>query len=132
MTQTGVITRLLDKGMAEVAVDRQTACGHCSGCGECVYGKRILVEAQNTIFAQPGERVVLEGETSVIMKMALLVYFLPVLTLFAGYLVGALLRFGQDMCIAASGVGLTLGAAAAVLLGNRHKKVDYRVVRYSR
>ena len=31
MTQTGVVTKLLDKGLAEVAVERVTACGHCSG-----------------------------------------------------------------------------------------------------
>ena len=52
MTQTGVVTKLLDKGKAEVAVERVTACGHCSGCGECIYGKRITVAAEK--FHCPG------------------------------------------------------------------------------
>ena len=67
MTQTGIVKKILDKGMADVAVERVTACSHCSGCGECIYGKEIHVEAENKIFAQPGERVVLESKTTTIL-----------------------------------------------------------------
>ena len=30
MTQTGIITKILDNGLADVAVERVTACSHCS------------------------------------------------------------------------------------------------------
>ena len=132
MTQNGVITKLLDKGMAEVAVERMTACNHCSGCGECIYGQRIVVAAENTIFAQPGERVVLESKTSVIMQVTLLIYMLPVALLFLGYAVGALAHLDQQWCIVSSGIGFGLGAVAATLLGKRFKKIDYRITGYSR
>ena len=132
MTQTGVITRLLDKGMAEVSVERITACSHCSGCGECVYGKNIVVAAENAIFAQPGERVVLESKTSVIMKATLLIYMLPVVMLFLGYGAGAALRLDQQWCIVSSAVGFGLGALIATFLGRRFQKIDYRIIGYKR
>ena len=132
MTQNGVITKLLDKGMAEVAVERVTACGHCSGCGECIYGKRIVVEAENAIFAQPGERVVLESKTAVIMKVTLLIYMLPVALLFAGYAVGAIMGLDQQWCVVSSVIGFGLGALAATYLGRRFQKIDYRIVGYKR
>lgn len=130
MKQNGVVTKLLDPGYAEVAVERGTACGHCSGCGECVYGKRILVRAKNTVFAKPGERIVLESETGVITRTALMVYMIPVALLFIGYAVGAALGLAQDMCIAASGVGVAIGAFIVVIIGNRQKKIDFRITGY--
>ena len=130
MTQTGVVTKLLDKGLAEVAVERVTACAHCSGCGECIYGKQLYVEAANKIYAKPGERVVLESSTSTIMKVTLLIYMLPVLTFFLGYAVGALLKLDQEGCIISSAVGLSVGVLISVELGKRFKKIDYSITGY--
>ena len=132
MTQTGIVTKLLDKGFAEVAVERVTACSHCSGCGECIYGKQISVTAHNKIFAQPGERVVLESETKTILKVTLLIYMLPVAMLFLGYAVGAMLHLDQERCVIASAVGLALGAAASTTLGKRFQKIDYFITGYRR
>lgn len=132
MKQTGVVTKLLDNGLAEVAVERGTACGHCTGCGECVYGKRILVPAENQIFAKPGENVVIESETGVIMETALLIYMVPVVMLFLGYGLGALLHLSQGRCIALSLAVCVLGIGIVTLLGRRHKKIDYRITGYKR
>ena len=133
MRQNGVVTKLMDGGLAEVAVERGTACGgNCSGCGECVYNKRILVAAQNLIFAQPGERVTLESETGVIMQAAVLVYLVPVIMLFLGYGLGALLHLSQGRCIALSLGVCAVGAGIVTVLGRRHKKIDYRITGYSR
>ena len=132
MTQNGVVTKLLDKGMAEVAVERATACHHCSGCGECIYGKQIVVQAENAIFAKPGERVVLESHTATIMKATLLIYMVPVILLFLGYAVGTMLRLSQEMCVVASIVGVAVGAIAATTIGQRFKKIDFRITGYSR
>ncbi len=132
MTQTGIVKRLLDKGMAEVSVERITACAHCAGCGECIYGKEILVEAQNKIFAQPGERVVLESETRTILQVTLLIYMLPVAGLFLGYGVGALLGLDQEKCVITSALGLAAGAGLSVLLGKRFRKIDYAITGYKR
>ena len=132
MTQTGVVTKLLDKGFAQVAVERVTACHHCSGCGECVYGKQIYVEAQNKIYAKPGERVVLESATKTIMQVTLLIYMLPLALLFIGYAVGALMHVDQQTCVITSAVGFAIGAMIAVELGKRFKKIDYTITAYKR
>ena len=132
MTQTGIVKRLLDKGMAEVSVERVTACAHCSGCGECIYGREILVQADNRIYAQPGERVVLESETKTILQVTLLIYMLPVAGLFLGYGVGALLGLDQAKCIISSAVGLGLCALLSTYLGRRFQKINYCITAYKR
>ena len=132
MTQTGIVKRLLDGGMAEVSVERVTACAHCSGCGECIYGKEILVPAINRIYAQPGERVVLESETKTILQVTVLIYMLPVAGLFLGYAAGALLGLGQEKCIITSALGRGAGALLSTYLGKRFKKIDYFITGYKR
>ena len=132
MTQTGVVKKILDKGMADVAVERVTACSHCSGCGECIYGKEIHVEAENRIFAQPGERVVLESKTTTILGVTLLVYMLPVVMLFVGYAIGAALHLDQQQCIIASAIAIAIGVIASTELGKRYKKIDYYITGYKR
>ncbi len=132
MTQTGIITKILDNGLADVAVERVTACSHCSGCGECIYGKEIHVEAENKIYAQPGERVVLESKTTTILAVTLLIYMLPVAMLFAGYAIAAAIGLDQEKCIIGSALGIAAGAAAATGLGKRFKKIDYFITGYKR
>lgn len=132
MTQTGIVKKLLDKGMAQVEVERVTACQHCSGCGECIYGKQILVEAANKIFAQPGERVVLESATKTIMQVTLLIYMVPVFMLFFGYAMGALLHLDEQGRVISSAIGFALGALISVWLGKRFKKIDYTITSYYR
>lgn len=133
MKQTGTVTKLLGNGVAQVSIERGTACGgHCSGCGECVYGKQIFVEAENKVLAKPGDRVTIESETGVIMRVAVLIYLVPVVMLFLGYGLGALLRWSQAECILSSFVSLLIGVAIITLLGRRHKKIEYAITGFSR
>ena len=133
MTQNGVVTKLLDGGMAEVAVERGTACGgHCESCEACVYASRLVVAAENRIYAAPGERVVLESETKRIMGAAALVYLLPVALLFAGYAIAAAGGLKEGTCILASIIGMAIGGIAAVVFGRRSKKISFRITGYTR
>ena len=133
MKQNGTVTKLLDRGRALVAVERTTACGgHCGGCEACVFDSRLLIEAENTICARPGEQVVLESETKRVLGAAALVYLLPVALFFAGYAAGALLSLTQGQCVATSLLGVALGGALAVFLGRRRKEIAFRITGYSR
>ncbi len=133
MTQNGTVTKLLDDGKAEVAVERGTACGsHCDGCETCIYASRLLIAAENTVYAQPGDRVVLESGTRGIMDAAFLVYMLPVILFFAGYAVGALCGFGQGLCVLTSLIGAALGGALAVFFGRRHEEITFRITGFQR
>lgn len=133
MRQNGVVTRLLDKGRAEVSVARGTACGgHCAACDACVYESRLLVEAENAICAQPGERVILESETRRVLGAAVLVYLTPLALFFLGYAIGAALDLKQGLCIGLSLLGAVAGSGLAVLLGRRRKAIDFRITAYER
>lgn len=133
MTQNGVVTKLLDRGRAEVAVERGTACGgHCDGCETCIYAAKLLVSAENDVFAKPGDRVVLESATKSVMGAAALIYLVPVALFFAGYAVGAAWGLSQGMCVLTSLAGAVLGGALAVFAGRRRKEIVFRITGYCR
>ncbi len=133
MTQNGVVTKLLDRGRAEVSVERGTACGgHCDGCETCIYATTLRVEAENAVFAQPGDRVVLESGTKAVMGAAFLVYMLPLALFFLGYAVGALLGLRQGLCVLTSLAGVLLGAGLVVLIGRRKREITFRIVGFQR
>lgn len=133
MTQNGVVTRLVDHGKAMVAVERGTACGgNCGGCEACVFDSRLLIQAENPVFAKPGDRVILESGTGGIIGAALLVYMLPVLLFFVGYAVGAAFSLTQGLCVLTSLAGLCAGAALAVLIGRRKREIVFRITGFSR
>ena len=65
MVQTAKVTRVLADGRAEVAVKRQSACGHdCSkcggGCSELMVSSTVAVIAANPVRAMPGDMVLVE------------------------------------------------------------------------
>ena len=133
MKQNGIVTKLLDNGLVEVSVERGTACGgHCDGCETCVYAAKLLVNAQNPVYAGPGDRVVLESESKSIMGAAMLVYMLPIVLFFAGYAAAAAFGAGQGVCILSSLAGVLLGAAAVVIVGRRKKEIVFRIVGFQR
>ena len=133
MTQNGVVTKLLDKGRAEVSVERGTACGgHCDGCETCIYANRLLVCAENPVYAEPGDRVILESGSGGILGAALLVYMLPLVLFFAGYAAGALGGLRQGLCVLTSLAGLLLGSVLTVLLGRRRKEITFRITGFQR
>ena len=132
MTQNGVVTRLLDNGRAEVAVERGTACGgNCSGgCEACVYASRILIQAENLVYAAPGDRVVLESRTSSIVGATFLVYMLPLLCFFAGLAAAMTAGLKQGLCAAISVLSAAAGTGGAVLIGRRKKEIAFRITGY--
>ena len=133
MTQNGVVTKLLDNGRAEVAVERGTACGgHCDGCETCIYASTLRIAAENDVYARPGDRVILESGTGGVIGAAMLVYLVPVLMFFVGYAVGAAAGLGQGMCVVTSLAGAAAGGAVAVLIGRRRREIVFRITGFQR
>lgn len=134
MTQNGVVTKLLNNGRAEVSVERGTACGgNCSGgCEACVYASRILIQADNLVYAAPGDRVVLESRTSSIMGATLLIYMLPLVFFFLGLIIGVGTELSQGLTALISLLGAVIGAAVAVFIGRRQKEIRFRITGYQR
>lgn len=96
MKQTGVVSEVKD-GIAAVRFVRDSACGeNCAMCGGC--DKRTsFVKAKNTIDAAPGDKVVIETDTGMVLAGAFFAYIVPIVLMFLGYdtlgCVGAVLGF---------------------------------------
>lgn len=90
MEQTVLVRDLLPDGMASVVRVRESACSgdchKCSGCGAA--RETIVLHAKNDIGARPGDVVKLESQSSPVLKAAAVLYVLPLLAFFAGYIVG--------------------------------------------
>lgn len=135
--QKARVTRLLDGGRAEVAVKRQSACGHdCAqcggGCSEMMVTSEVRVVADNAAGALQGDTVTVESSTSRVLGAAVLVYTVPFLLFFLCYfLASALLRWGEGGAMAAGAAGLVLGFVPAVLLDRRTRRrgsIQFRIV----
>lgn len=112
--QKAKVTRILDGGRAEVAVKRQSACGHdCAtcggGCSELMVEPEIRVVAENSAGARAGDTVTVESATSGILGAAVLVYIVPFFLFFVGYFItGAVFHGSEGACIAAGIAGFLL------------------------
>ena len=123
MVQTAKVTRVLADGRAEVAVKRQSACGHdCSkcggGCSELMVSSTVAVIAANPVRAMPG----VESSTSRVLGAAVIVYLVPFLLFFAGYFLCAAFRLSSGVSAAVGVAGFALGLLLAVLWDRRVRR----------
>lgn len=133
MTQIATIEKLLDADHAQIAVARQTACGHdcseCAGCG--VSGAPVYARAKNSIGAKPGQKVVVESSTKNMLGIIALVYMVPVVLFFLGYFIaGAFFGVGGQYTTAV--LAFVLGLIPAVLYDRRLRRrggLDFNIVR---
>ena len=125
MTQEAVVTKLLPNNMAEVAVRRTTACGgNCGSCESCVFQNELKTPAINTAQAAPGQKVLIESQSSRIFKAAFLVYVMPLLTFLLGYLLSVLLGLGESLQIVLSFAGMLVGGVLLVLSQKKLREKD--------
>lgn len=133
MTQDAVVTKVFPNGMAEVAVARTTACGgNCGNCESCVFQSELRTMARNTVNAKPGQKVVIASKSSAIFGAAILVYVVPLVLFVLGYTIAHLAGAGEGLCIAASFLGLLLGAGFLVLYQRKrsdNNQITFDIIR---
>ena len=127
MIQTAKVTKVFPDGRAEVAVKRQSACGHdCSkcggGCSELMVSSTVAVTAANPVRAMPGDMVRVESSTSGVLKAAVVVYLVPFLLFFLGYFLCAAAQLSSGISAAAGGIGCAVGVLLAVLLDRQVRR----------
>ena len=113
MTQLVRVRRCNPDGTAEVIHVRESACsGDCHKCAGCGAAKEtMLLTANNPIGAKPGELVQVSAKSAPVLAAAAVMYLLPVVLFFAGYIVGAALGGKGGIAGAAAflaGVGLAV------------------------
>ncbi len=115
MTQVATVKRLLEGQKAEILVVRQSACGHdcqsCSGCGPSA-AAQITAVAENSLGAMPGDTVEVESDSAKVLGLAVVVYLVPLVILFAAYFIASGLGLGDGISV---GIGLVCAAASFLI-----------------
>ncbi len=102
---------------ATLEIERKTACGLCGqtrGCGNSIWGKLFAhqstaFKAQNLINAKVGDSVIVGINESALLKSALLLYILPLVTLFFGAILATQFNASDTSAMIGALVGLALG-----------------------
>ena len=102
---------------AILEVVRKTACGLCGqtrGCGNSIWGKllnhkSVNFTAQNSIDAKVGDGVIVGIDESALVKSALLLYIVPLLSMFFFAVLASKFSGSDVASLLAAGVGLVLG-----------------------
>jgi sigma-E factor negative regulatory protein RseC len=123
MTQNARVIKLLDNGLAEISVQRSSACsGSCAECGGCSVKKPLIVTAKNNISARAGDLVIVSTKTSKIVFAAFVVYIVPFIMFFAGYGISAALKASEQVSILLSACAFLVGMLCAFWLNRTVKK----------
>lgn len=133
MTQNAVVTKIIDSRLAEVAIQRGTACGgNCGKCGAtCSFKNVIHTLALNRICASVGDNVTVASGTAKVLRSAALIYIFPLVMLFVGYAVSAFLEFGEGASIAICMLFFFISVLAVVIsqrVKNRQKPVTCEII----
>ena len=127
MLQTAKVVKLREDGRAEVAVTRQSACGHdCAkcggGCANLTIMPTVTVWAENPVRAMEGDTVTVESSSRRVLGAAVLVYLVPFLLFFLGYCGGRGAGFGEGGAVGLGFAGFAAGLLCAVLADRRERR----------
>lgn len=130
MEQIAVVKKLLDNGMAQVSVERGTACGAAHSCADCAGCEHVIVQTEkvvtafNDVSARTGDIVRLRSENAPFMKSAAIVYLLPlVLALVVYGIASVTLTLSEGPMLLFALLGFALGILAAVAWDRHMKRV---------
>ena len=106
-----------NSSIATLEIVRKTACGLCGqtrGCGNSIWGKLLNHKssnftAQNSINAKVGQSVIVGINEAALMKSALLLYIVPLVSMFFCALLASTLNSSEAASILGAGVGLVIG-----------------------
>jgi len=103
MEEKGKVIKV-ENGVAQVEMERTSACARCGICLSSSGDKPILY-VKDSIGARPGDEVFLSVESKEILKAAFLVYLFPLVGLIAGYFLGLKVFRTEATGILFAGIG---------------------------
>jgi sigma-E factor negative regulatory protein RseC len=120
MQQEATVKRIEGRN-ALIEVKRKTACGgDCDSCHGCPHPEEtISVMAHNDAQAAVGDRVIVESSSATVLKLAVLVYVMPIVLMAAGYLV---MPGGETARVLAGLAALACGLAICFFVSRRMNK----------
>lgn len=137
MEQVARVKSVLNHDMAEIAVERQTACGahkcsECAGCEKMVQMADTVVVAHNDAHAKQGDIVLVKSENAPFFAAAAVVYIVPFVLFFVFYFAAAALTGGAEKIpVFWAAIGFALGIVIAIFWDRRAKRnnsLQFRIV----
>lgn len=116
--RTAVVRRIVSPGVAEIALLRQTECAlSCKDCEGCPQKpeRELIALADDPVGASPGDVVEVRSAVGSPARAALLICLPPCAALILGWLLGAVLAWGEGGRILASFALLPAGFLPARL-----------------
>ena len=115
--EEGHVITVGDDGWAQVVTSRRTECGDCNSshcCASLGSGSKMVVKALNRAGAGVGDLVFINLSSRTVLKIAAILYIIPVLGLLSGVWVGENIKQGlfsdqSNMTILLGFAGLILG-----------------------
>lgn len=138
MVQNAIVKREVAEGVVEVSLLRQMECGlhcdgACEGCGQKPK-EEILALASNPLGAKAGDFVEVEPADGHNISTSFIVFFLPCVTMAAGYLLGqAAFGLGEIAALGTAAAGLVLGFIPAFLMNRsmmRSQAPAFRILKF--
>lgn len=116
ITRTGQILAIRD-GLASIRVDLPPSCTSCGSRSSCGSGNSAAATVLLSVpaSARPGEMVTLSIAEGPLVRLAMLVYFLPAVTTLLGAI--SLADGGDAAAVGGAAVGLLLGLVMLRILG---------------
>jgi len=126
MEQQGYIIEVVDKKTAKLKMQRHSACASCGKCATTSEKKDIIVEVDNTLGAQVGDKVKVNMETVNVLKAAAIVYIVPLVALLVGtigtYFVLNLLKISTNVETISGAIGLVSMLISFLILKKNDNK----------
>ena len=119
-------------GTAKVIRIRESACsGDCHKCAGCgAQQQAVTFEAVNAIGAKPGEQVIVRTQSGPVLLGAAVLYMMPLVLFFIGYIVGSFWELGAWTGGAAFLLGLALAWVYDRKVAKKQKTV-YTIIGYA-
>ena len=126
MEQQVRVLKTHEDGTADVFRIRESACSgdchKCSGCG--AVQQTVSFTAVNAIGARKGDLVTVTTRTGPVLKAAAVLYMVPLMLFFLGYILGDLLWQQGTLCGSVSfGIGILLAVIYDRRVAKRTKTV---------
>ena len=83
------IVEEIRKNTAVIKIMRSSSCKHCADKDSCsVADRNMIIEVKNSLNAKEGDRVEVSVPEGTFVKLSLMVYIFPVISLMAGAVLG--------------------------------------------
>jgi len=103
MEEKGRVVKV-ESGMAQVEMERTSACARCGICLQSSGDKPILY-VKDSLGARPGDEVLISIESKQILKTAFIIYLFPLVGLIGGYFLGRAILGKEIAGIIFAGLG---------------------------